>query len=107
MIFEEFFPSDTYLPIRVDPRIITVTSASQTKVDDGKPLENHNVTVTVGSLVEGHRLYAFVSGRVDSVGTKENVIDGVMIVDENGFDVTSCYEIDLAFGELTIVSSGD
>lgn len=101
--FEELFESGTYLPIRVDPRVITVQSASQTKVADGKPLENHQVTVSAGKLVEGHTMQALVTGRIDSVGTELNTIDMILITDENGNDVTECYKFYYDFGKLTIL----
>ncbi|MBR6769427.1 MAG: hypothetical protein IKM34_08085, partial [Clostridia bacterium] len=99
--------SEAYLPIRVDKRPIVVTSASQTKVDDGTPLENHDVFISKGSLAEGHRLEVNVIGFIDIAGSVENEIASAVILDEYGMDVSSNYEIECIHGTLTILPSDE
>jgi hypothetical protein len=106
VIFDKFAPSDSYIPIRVDQRNITVTTASQTKIDDGKPLENHNVHISAGSLVKGHYIAeAVVSGLQVGEGFSLNMLEQLLILDENGRDVTSFYNINALLGTLTILPS--
>ena len=96
--------SDNYVPLRVDPRFIEITSASETRVDNGKPLENGSVSVTQGSLIGGHTLSAKVMGYLDMVGSVENYIDGfsIVITDINGNDVSENYYVMIVNGTLTL-----
>jgi hypothetical protein len=106
VIFDKFAPSDTYIPIRVDQRNITVTTASQTKIDDGKPLENHNLHISAGSLIKGHYIAeAVVSGIQVGEGFSPNMLEQLLILDENGNDVTRFYNINAVLGTLTILPS--
>lgn len=106
IIFDVFEGTDSsYIPIMVSPRPIEITSASQSKKDDGNPLTNSNVFVSYGSLVEGHTLSAIAMGYIDSVGSVENTIDyfSIGIFDEDGKWVLSNYEIVMINnGTLTI-----
>ena len=97
--------SDSYVPMRVDPRNIELTSASQSKLEDGKPLSNGTVTVTKGSLVAGHTLTATAIGEITSVGETPNMIDlsSVVIKDRSGKDVTDNYKIIYHTGTLTVI----
>ncbi|MBQ8407372.1 MAG: transglutaminase domain-containing protein [Clostridia bacterium] len=106
MIFDTFENTSTsYVPIRIDPRLIEVSSASQTKFDDGTPLTNSQVTVSQGSLVSGHTLKANPQGYIDSPGVVENKLDpsNVRVFDKNGNDVTYLYNITTKSGYLTIL----
>ena len=104
LVFDVLNQSATYLPIRVDKRVITVTSGSQTKIYDGEPLTNDAVDVSLGKLVDGHYLDAQVSGSIIDVGEQENFIEIIIIRDASGADVTDFYEINLVHGKLTILS---
>ena len=91
--------------MRIDPRTITVSSASQTKEYDGSALRSPQITLTVGTLVNGHRLVGTASGVITDVGTVKNEIDEekLKIVDAQGNDVTECYKINKLEGTLTIL----
>ncbi len=105
LIFNTFdYGNDDYIPIKVDKRPITVTSASETKVEDGKPLENGSFAITVGSLIEGHIISVKVVGYIDEVGSDLNYIEYVTVTTQDGIDVTENYDITQILGELTIVS---
>ncbi len=106
LVFESFGSSE-YVPIRVDKRPITITSASETKVEDGAPLENGSCSITVGTLVEGHNISVIVDGFIDYVGSEENSIESVTVTDADGTDVTDNYQITTNPGELTIISKDD
>lgn len=101
--------NESYVPIRVDSRYIEITSASENKVDNGKPLENAAVTITQGSLAGGHKLTAKAIGYIDFVGSVENTIDGhsISITDRDGNDVTWNYMIMIIPGTLTITDPDD
>ena len=54
-------------------RAVTLTSATPAeKTYDGKPLENHNVSVTNGSLATGDKLVADVTGSQTNAGSSPN-----------------------------------
>ncbi len=62
-----------------------------------------NVIISQGSLKEGHTLQNVqVSGQQTDAGTGVSVITDVMIVDENGKDVTSEYNIVLRDGIIEV-----
>ena len=110
LICDVFETTDSsYIPIRVDNRYIEITSASENKVDNGKPLQNSTVTVTLGSLVSGHKLSAVATGYLDVVGSTENFVDehNVIITDRDGNDVTQNYAIMIIPGTLTITDPDD
>lgn len=97
--------SDSYVPMRVDPRSIELTSASQSKLEDGKPLTNSAVSITKGSLASGHTLSANAIGEITSAGETTNDIDlsSVVITDRKGNDVTDNYNIIFHTGTLTVI----
>ena len=99
--------SSVYVPICIDPRPIELTAASDTKVYDGEPLSNTNVSITRGSLVDGHRLIAETNGSITEIGSKQNVISSVIIIDSRGEDVTGNYDINTKNGKLTILDDDE
>lgn len=108
LMFDTFsYGNTSYIPVKVDKRPITVTSASETKTDDGLPLENSEVTITKGSLAEGHKIVAVADGYIDFVGSVQNTIAHIKIVDKNDVDVTENYDISTVLGTLTIIPSDD
>lgn len=99
-----------YVPLRVDPRIISLTSATETKIEDGTPLTNEKVTISKGSLLAGHTMEAYAIGYIDSPGTVDNFIDldNIIIKDKDGNDVTFNYVFKhCVAGTLTIISIKD
>jgi uncharacterized protein YnzC (UPF0291/DUF896 family) len=98
-----------YVPIRVDQRSIELTTASETKIDDGKPLSNPNVMISKGTLVSGDTLTAHANGILTNVGSNKNFLDkrNIQITDENGNDVTKNYKITVIFGVLEILPSDE
>lgn len=110
LIFDVFDSTDpSYVPIVISPRYIELTSATQSKQADDKPLMNDQVYISYGSLVNGHSLTALAMGYIDSVGSAENEIDimSINIVDRNGNSVLHNYSIGLVNGELTITDPED
>lgn len=106
LVFDIDKDSDPYyVPIKIDKRAIEITSATESKVYDGKPLSNEIVTVTKGSLAEGDTLFATVNGHISEPGEIENVIlpRSVKVMDKDGNDVTKNYSIIIKNGTLSIV----
>jgi uncharacterized protein YnzC (UPF0291/DUF896 family) len=106
LVFDIDKDSDPYyVPIKIDKRAIELTSATESKVYDGKPLSNEIVTVTKGSLAEGDTLFATVNGHISEPGEIENVIlpRSVKVMDKDGNDVTKNYSIIIKNGTLSIV----
>ena len=60
--------------IKVLARDITIKSGSSFKVYDGKELKDDNYYISQGTLVEGHRLMANVTGSITNAGTAVNEI---------------------------------
>ncbi|MGI5824946.1 MAG: S-layer homology domain-containing protein, partial [Bacillota bacterium] len=80
---------------------LTITAADDEKVYDGDPLTNngyeHNLLAT-GDNIEGLK----VEGSITDVGTKANVPSGAVIKNNEGENVTDCYEIEYHNGILTV-----
>lgn len=80
---------------------LTVTAKSAEKVYDGKALTANTCEVK-GSLAKGHKISATVTGSQTQIGSSKNKVSNVKIVDANGNDVTSNYEITYVEGTLTV-----
>jgi hypothetical protein len=94
----------SYVPIRVDKRRLEVTTATDSKVYEGKALQNAAVDITKVSLASGHRMEASAIGSIDSVGDTKNSLGRLVIYDEYGNDVTDNYDITVKTGTLTVVA---
>lgn len=82
---------------------IQVRAASKTKADDGTPLTDSGFTVEPkDALVGGHVVRATIEGEQDGVGTSDNVVVSVSIVDEAGNDKTNNYDIETKDGTLSV-----
>jgi transglutaminase-like putative cysteine protease len=105
----EIYPGLTskYVPISILACPITITSSSATKVYDGKALTSSAISITVGTLVDGHVLAGCANGSAIAVGSQYNTIqyDSVNITDKNGNDMTDNYDIIFALGKLTILDA--
>ena len=89
--------------LTVMPNKITVVTNSAEKVYDGKALSSPIAWVGLGKLVDGHKIKVIENSEVsiEEKGEVENRL-GVIIVDENGVDVTENYEITYRYGKLTV-----
>jgi uncharacterized protein YnzC (UPF0291/DUF896 family) len=93
-----------YVPICLDGQPLEITTASQSKEDDGTPLSNSECFISRGALLAGHRMVAKAKGYLDTVGEIENEFDfeSFQILDAKGNDVTHLYQIRIVPGLLTI-----
>ena len=89
--------------LRVNRRYIEITSESVKREYNGEALTDDTIIVTFGSIIKGHTLTCKVTGSITDIGYTDNTIEGYVIVDENGKDVTKCYEVKAIEGILEVV----
>lgn len=83
---------------------ITMIAGSMTKEWDGTPLEYNHVYYDETLLANGDTVFRYtLSGSLTNVGKCSNVIREVVIRNNKGEDVTSCYQIEIVDGLLTVV----
>lgn len=97
----------TYLPgnLEVGLRAITVKSKSWTKTYDGTPLTLDEFDILQGSIPEIQTLTVVCNGSITNVGEEENGYS-LSIVDADGNDVSSNYEITKQYGLLKVIEKG-
>lgn len=83
---------------QITPRAITITSADDSKVYDGTPLTNGNVSVTQGSLVSEEDITFKATGSQTEVGSSANTIE-VTYANEQ---MEKNYDVTLVEGTLTV-----
>ena len=88
--------------LEVTQRSITLTSESDTKIYDGKPLTNDGVKCTSGSLVLDHYIDADVTGSQTQVGKSSNYFTARILTKDNA-DVTHNYKIQTKYGTLEVI----
>lgn len=98
--------------LTVKARKLTITSASLTESFgnlNGEPLECDQCTYTKCNdekgegLAEGHTLQVNITGSQDGFGMSDNTIESVVIVDQDGNDVTKYYALTLEEGKLIVM----
>lgn len=97
-----FFPVTNYQYVVVQPRPITVTSASATKTYDGTPLVKKTASITEGSLVAGDTIAFTVTGERTAVGVSPNDFTATVTSRDAGVDGNADYTITKVNGELTV-----
>ena len=108
VIFEKYpETSKAYIPLRVDPRAIEITTESESKVYDRKPLENNSAALTQGTLASGHKLELEAFGSIIEVGHTKNQLIKCDILDKEGTSVMSNYAIKVVYGILSIIDPDD
>ncbi len=85
-----------------DENTVVIKTDGDYKEFDGTALKNDNWELVSGNIVSGHTVNVNVTGSRVAVGTAENTFD-VSILDENGNDVTSSYDILKVNGKLTVI----
>ncbi len=80
---------------------VVFVSGSMEKTYDGTPLTCDEFVLQSGELKKGHTAHATISGTQTGAGSSANVFE-VVILDTNGADVSSDYEIALNPGTLTV-----
>ncbi|WP_026653231.1 InlB B-repeat-containing protein [Butyrivibrio proteoclasticus] len=88
--------------LHVLEREITITSASDSKTDDGSPLTNHNYTLSGEEFVEGEGVDITFTGSQSGVGSSAN---SFTYAAKEGTKLSN-YKITPVFGTLTINGTG-
>ena len=89
----------------VNKRKITIEAGSTVQNDNGTTLTNSNVSITSGSLVEGHQLKTTILGSQTGPGSSINEITSWDIVDENGNSCKDMYDVTKVNGKLVLVET--
>ena len=88
--------------MRVNAKEITITAANASKVYDGTALTASGYEVE-GELLDGHVIAEVeIEGEQTEIGKSDNRIKKVVILDENGEDVTKNYAIKCVNGKLVV-----
>lgn len=90
--------------LTVQPRKISIMTASAKKKYDGRPLYSNQYTLISGSLPSGHSL-SVVGTRRTNIGISDNMpVSFAVYHTQNGVqnDVTDCYQITFSYGTLTV-----
>ena len=92
--------------IKVNPRYLIITSASDSKLFDGFALQNSNFEITSEhkGLVVGHNAVVTITGSITDVGETPNTVESVVIYDKLGADVTNNYHLFVREGVLRVTS---
>lgn len=109
-----------YIPMEIVARKLTITTASESRVDDGSPLENHNFHIEGAGFAGGQYIELIFEGVCENVGDMvENKIVGYTIYDQYGHTISyqyfgigaengmtvfdSNYELTFIFGTLELL----
>lgn len=88
-------------PLEVTPIYLSVTSKGGTKMYDGTALRKEEYYITRGEVLENHSLAVMFNLFPIEAGTYENKME-VVIVNDEGIDVTRNYEVTRTYGKLEI-----
>lgn len=91
--------------IRITKRKINIVSKTRTIVYDGKDHSMDTSLVYAINLASGDSLNYRIDSEMKNPGTYKIIPKNCRIINENGEDVTGCYDITYSYGTLTIVSS--
>ncbi len=93
-----------YGTLEITPAPLTLIAHSAEKKYDGWPLTAPQMDYDPAQLAEGHRIHSYtVEGERTFVGRSSNVITKVIIVNQDGIDVTANYAIEAIDGTLRIL----
>jgi transglutaminase-like putative cysteine protease len=87
--------------LEVTTRQITVETVSDQKAYDGSLLSNANYSIIDGSLIEGDTIHVTSLTDLSIIGVVDNVLV-IQVLDDEGTDVTSNYDISYIYGQLEV-----
>jgi len=92
--------------IKVNPRVLVITSESASKQYDGKPLTatEYEISPECDGVVKGQKENVIVTGYIVDPGKTNNTVLSVSVRDITGNDVTNNYHIVIREGLLVIDS---
>ena len=92
--------------VTINPRPITVTTPTDSKIYDSTPLFSTKEEIIVSTLLPGHTFQPVSFASITEIGSITNEC-WICILDENGVDVTDQYDIQYYFGTLTVKKRND
>lgn len=101
-ITDQYDIREKFGKFQIEPKKVTVSSPKKSKVYNGTPLNADPVTLTGGSLVQGHTLSVEGSNSLTLPGT-EPIRPVYRILAEDGTDVTAQYAVTEDVGTLTVM----
>jgi hypothetical protein len=107
LVFDVMSETDlSYIPMRVDPRPLELTTPSISKMFDGKPLSAKRITISGGKLCQNDSLFAIVDVELEDIGKIYNMIEEepFMVRNQDGINVTYNYDITVSPGILEIIA---
>lgn len=94
--------------LKVTPRKLTIEAGTTVQNYSGNTITNKEVKITSGSLLKGHELVdVVINGSQSGIGSSVNEITSYRIIDENGNDVTSYYDVKCTNGKLVLVDGNN
>lgn len=87
--------------LKVEPVVLHITSATQSKYYDGNPLKGSKYEITQGTLPEGFTVSPRFYHTLERVGQVENTMHA-SILDPQGNDVSDQFKITYDFGTLSV-----
>ena len=87
--------------LRVNPKVLHVTSSTVTKYYDGNVLRGRGYEITQGEVPEGHTVDAGFYRSQQFVGEVENTMQ-IVILNGDHLDVSDQFEISYTFGTLAV-----
>ena len=94
-------------PVEISKRDVVLTSATDSKLHDGTPLENHAVTISGSGFVAGEdTLSTNVTGQQLNAGTSANTFDATTPYTLTAATNPANYDIQLVEGTLTVYADG-
>lgn len=100
-VSDQFEIAYSFGRIKINPRRLTIASGSAEKVFDGTPLTAGHCDIAQGTVVSGETLQCKSVGTQTLAGQSLNYIN-VTVVDKDGNDMSSQYEIVYRVGTLTV-----
>jgi uncharacterized protein YnzC (UPF0291/DUF896 family) len=92
-----------YGTLEIFPRLVTIAAESASKVYDGTALTCNRYKITLGTLAPQQYVLDYtITGSLTQPGRCENILSDIMIVNEDGEDVTHNYQITLQPGTLRV-----
>lgn len=82
---------------------LVISSASREFVYNGEERSDGGWQLVSGKLADGHKVIAEVTGKQKDAGSSLNYISAT-VVDKDGADVTSSYDIDYRTGTITVLA---
>ena len=95
--------------IKVNPRLLVITTASAYKDYDGRPLtkEEYEISAESDGVLKNQKLFVAIIGAITNPGQVSNSVSDVKVFDRFGADVTRNYQLIIREGILSVIDPND